>query len=435
MGDIWSQNPGDWFDDDKQSGQFWGLGGNNGDDGGPPAPPQYELPAWAQGLPEEQLKYIRQYLGTQLQEPSEYGMASNTLQGLLNYSPQLSYLQMPSEYDTVGQGFGNLLNYQPSQFQFPMEEIQRALDAQQAMQLQQYQNQIRPVLAKQGQLDSSYYTNLLDKYLQGQQTSRLGNTANLLTQQATQNYDLSKWLPQLKTSALSGLSALGGARTGINQYNATLNNNLQTYLPQLRSSTATTLANLGGLRSGIQEYNLGIPLKGQSAFGDVYGEGINLANNQYNVANNQWQQAMKQYENDQAQNAAKISSMGQLGGGALGALIAGALAIPTGGLSLAALPAILGAAGGGYSLGSSLGGTASTLFGGSGGGTDFASAYNAAYPQQYNFPQQQPIDLSSIFKNFGMNQSPQIDLSSIYNPNWNSYNMNTPYYQMRGALN
>lgn len=41
------------------------------------------------------------------------------------------------------------------------------------------------------------------------------------------------------------------------------------------------------------------------------------------------------------------------------------MAIPTGGLSLAALPAVLGAAGSGASLGSSLGSSLGTLFGGS----------------------------------------------------------------------
>jgi len=341
MADWWSLNPADWFDDDKQSGEFWGMDSQDG--GGAPPPPGYELPAWAAGLPEEQLKYIRQLAGQGgLQMPSEYGISSQALQ--------------------------NMLGYQPQQFQFPMEAIQKALDAQQSMQLQQYQDQIRPTLARQGQLDSTYYTNLLDKYLQGQQTSRLGNTANLLTQQATQNYDLSKWLPQFQTGVAGQLAGIGGQKANINQLNLTTP--FSTYIP---------------------------------AFGNVYNQGLQLGDREFGAKNTQWLQALEQYNKDQANQAAMISSLGQILGAGAGFAVGGP---------------------GGAVLGSSLGGTASTLFGGSGGGTDFGTALQYAYPQQ-----QQPIDLSSLFKGYNLNSMPSVDTSSLYNYNWGNP------YALTGALN
>ena len=323
--------------------------GGDGDENNPPAPPQYELPSWAQGLPEEQLKYIRQIAGQGgLQMPQEYGISSQALQ--------------------------NMLGYQPQQFQFPMEAIQQALDAQQAQQLQQYQNQIRPVLAQQGQLDSTYYANLLDRYLQGQQTSRLGNTANLLTSQAQQNYDLSKWLPTFQSGVAGQLAGVGGQKANVNQLNLTTP--FQTYIP---------------------------------AFANVYGQGLQLGDREFGAKNTAWLQALDQYNQDQANQAAGISSIGQLLGAGAGALFAA----PTGGLSMGA----------GALLGSSLGGTASTLFGGSGGGTDFGTALNYAYPQQ-----QQPIDLSKLFTGWNLNFGPQADMSSLYNSNWGNP------YALTGAI-
>lgn len=79
----------------------------------------------------------------------------------------------------------------------------------------------------------------------------------------------------------------------------------------------------------------------------------NQANYNITKAQADYQNAMQKY------NAKKsgISSIGSLAGMVAGGL----LAIPSGGLSLAAMPAIMG----GASLGGSLGGTAASLFGGS----------------------------------------------------------------------
>src|SRR3990167_1471827 len=316
--------------------------GGDGDENNPPAPPQYELPSWAQGLPEEQLQYIRQFA-------------------------QSGGLQMPQEYGISSQALQNMLGYQPQQFQFPMEAIQQALDAQQAQQLQQYQNQIRPVLAQQGQLDSTYYANLLDRYLQGQQTSRLGNTANLLTSQAQQNYDLSKWLPTFQSGVAGQLAGVGGQKANVNQLNLTTP--FQTYIP---------------------------------AFQNVYNQGLQLGDREFGAKNTAWLQALDQYNQDQANQAAMISSLGQILGAGAGFAVGGP---------------------GGAVLGSSLGGTASTLFGGSGGGTDFGTALQYAYPQQ-----QQPIDLSSLFKGYNLNSMPSVDTSSLYNYNWGNP------YALTGAI-
>ena len=332
-----------WFD------PFNLFGGGEEDE--PPPPPKYELPDWAQGLPEEQLALIRKYIGSSLQQPAAYGQA--------------------------GDVYNRLLNYQPSQFQFPMAEIQKALEAQQGLQFEQYQKQIRPVLANQGQLDSTYYANLLDNYLKGQQAQTYGTTADLLTQQGLTNLDILKWLPSFQAGVAGQLQGLGSAQTGINQF------------------------------------NLGIPLTGQSALSGVYGQGLQLGDRNKAAADQAWTQILKQYEADQAQQAALISSLGQILGAGAGTLFA----LPTGGLSVGA----------GAMLGSSLGGSASTLFGGSGGGTDLGSALNYAYPQD------QWAELDKILEKYNT-QGGGMDLSSIFNqntqfnPNWNS----TPSYMNYG---
>ena|SRR3990167_558976 len=324
-----------YTDDDSQWWQFPG-----GDEEAPPAPPQYEVPSWAAGLPPEMLQYIRKFAGQSLQEPSEYGIASQSLQ--------------------------DLLGYQPNQFQFPMADIQRALEAQQGLQLEQYQKQIRPMLASQGQLDSSYYTNLIDNYLKGQQAQTYGNTADLLTRQAQQNYDLSKWLPQFKANVAGQLPGIGTQRANIQQLNLTTP--FQTYIP---------------------------------AFGNVYNQGLELGDRQYGAANQQWLQAMKQYEGDQAQQAAMISSIGQVLGAGAGFALGGP---------------------GGAALGSSLGGGASTLFGGSGGGMDFGSALNFAYPQD------QWAGLKEILAQQNNRGGGLNDLSSLFN-------QQTRYNPLTGAMN
>ena len=87
------------------------------------------------------------------------------------------------------------------------------------------------MLAAQGQLDSTYYANLLGDYLQGQQSQSLSNTANLLTNQATQNYNLAQWLPQFKQSVAGSLGNLGQNKASLEQTNLMLPMN--TYIPGL----------------------------------------------------------------------------------------------------------------------------------------------------------------------------------------------------------
>ena len=158
-----------------------------------PNAPQFQLPAWAQQLPEEALALIRAQGGQQLQEPKEFGMASQTLQ--------------------------NLLQSKPDQFQFPMANIQQALAAQQGLQFQDWQKQMRPTAAQGGYLDSTYFGNMMGDYLKGQQAQTYGTTADLLTQQAQQNLALQQWLPQFQASLAGQLGGLGGQRLGVSEYN------------------------------------------------------------------------------------------------------------------------------------------------------------------------------------------------------------------------
>jgi len=77
-----------------------------------------------------------------------------------------------------------------------------------------------------------------------------------------------------------------------------------------------------------------------------------------------YQNALKEYQNKQA---GITGGMGLAGGG-IGALIAAGLAIPTGGLSLAAIPAMASAGLSGGMMGSSIASGMAPLFGGSAGG-------------------------------------------------------------------
>ena len=281
--------------------------------GSQPTAPTYQLPEWAQNLPPEIIQYIQQGVGGQLQMPSEYGTASQTLQGLLGY--------------------------QPDQFAYPMQEIQQALSAQQGLGMEQYLQQIRPIMAQQGQLDSSAYTNLISDFMKGQQAQTYGTTADLLTNQAQQNLQIQQWLPQFQASIAQALQGVGGAQANIEQYN--LQYPYQTYIP---------------------------------ALSNLYGQGAQQAGQEYNSALNQYQAAMQQYNQDQASQSGMFGALGSLGGAGLGAL----LALPTGGLSVGA----------GAMLGGSLGGTASSLFGGSGGSIPLSTALNYAYPQTARYPWQ-----------------------------------------------
>jgi hypothetical protein len=218
-----------------------------------PTVPQYTLPSWAESLPPEIIDYIKQGVGQTLSQPAEYDIASQQLQSLLGQTPE--------------------------QFAYPMADIQKALEAQQGLQYEQYQKQIRPTMAAQGQLDSTYYANMLSDFLKNQQSQSLSNTANLLTNQATQNFQLQQWLPQFKASVSQALQGVGGAKSGIEQYN--MQYPYQTYIP---------------------------------ALSNMFGQGMNLGNQQYQSAMNQYQAALNEYNQNVADASAKWQSLGMLGG-------------------------------------------------------------------------------------------------------------------------
>lgn len=107
------------------------------------------------------------------------------------------------------------------------------------------------------------------------------------------------------------------------------------------------------------------------------------------------QQAIQQYQQELAgeqERKAKIGSIGSL----LGMAAGGLLAIPTGGLSLAAMPAIMGGAG----LGGALGGQISTLFGGAGSPISMGDAFqNYLQTRQPGTTTTLPVDETLKYRN------------------------------------
>jgi hypothetical protein len=343
----------------KRTTPFWVAGDFGGDK---PEAPTYEIPAWAQGLPQETLGLIRQGIGQQVATPQEYGVASSTLQDLLKFQPQ--QLTEPTEYGDVSSKLQQLYGYQPEQFQLPISDIQQALQAQQALQLENYQKQIRPVLAQQGQLDSSYYTNLLGDYLKGQQAQTYGTTADLLTQQALQNAQIQQWLPQYQAGIAQQLQSLGGARSGIEQYNV----GTQNAIPQFQASLAQQLAGLGSQRAALDQFNLTLPYQTViPALQQQYGTGLNQAGQEYNAALVPYQQQLNEYNQKQQQQADLYKTLGSA-----------AAAAATGGAS--------GAAG---LYGSGVGGGQGALLGLTGFSPGFGSTYRAKWkgaPTGYQSP-------------------------------------------------
>ena len=165
------------------------LGCKCGKKGERPSVPQFQLPEYARGLPNETLALIRSQVGKQSAIPEEFDLSSQLLQQLAGTSAD--------------------------QFQFPVQDIQNALASQQAIQLEDFQKQIRPLLAAQGQLDSSAHTNLLSDFLQGQQSQALGTTADVLTQQALNNLQLQQFIPQFQSGIAGQLAGVGGQRAVI----------------------------------------------------------------------------------------------------------------------------------------------------------------------------------------------------------------------------
>src|SRR3990167_1213821 len=234
--------------------KFYPYGGGDGDD--KPEAPAFQLPSYAQGLPEEQLALIRARIGKTAGTPQEFDIASQALQGLLGT--------------------------QASQFQFPREAIQQALDAQQAQELQRYQQQVNPLLAQRGQFDSSTRENLLTDFLGYQSTARLGTTADLLTQEAQQNLQLQQFIPQFQSGIAGQLAGLGGQRSALDQFNLTLP--FQTTIPGL---------------------------------GNVYNQGLALGDRDIAQQNLQFQADLQDYQQKQAQQSQLFSQLGQLGAAGL----------------------------------------------------------------------------------------------------------------------
>lgn len=230
------------------------LGMLIGDSPERPPFPGYDI-SQLQPLIDEYLNLVRSGVGKTLAEPSEYGLVSQQLQNLLGFRPPITQIGMPQEYGIASQTLQDILGLQPEAFQFPMADIQKALQAQQQLQYQDYLNQVRPIMAQQGQLDSSAYTNLIGKFLQGQQAQTYGTTADLLTQQAQQNLALQQYFPQLRSGVAGQLAGLGGQQADLQRLNA----QLQYLLPEYQSGILSQLQGIGGARSGIEQYNLQYP--------------------------------------------------------------------------------------------------------------------------------------------------------------------------------
>ncbi|MCK9370606.1 hypothetical protein M0R04_11910 [Candidatus Dojkabacteria bacterium] len=185
------------------------------------------------------------------------------------------------------------------------------------------------------------------------------------------------------------------------------------YLANLGNSRATNSLNA---RLGINPYSTYQPYL-QTDIGQSNTQSTANYNYDKLLADLAYQQAMQEYENEQQ----GISGMFGAGGAGIGALLAGALAIPTGGMSLAALPAVLGAAGAGAGLGSSLGGSMAPLFGGSSGGGmgigDALSLFNAMGGKGMfgSTGQAQPVNsgLSSMFSNAQSGSLGGMDIGSL----------------------
>lgn len=376
IGDILSYGVDDMWKD--------ALGGG-GDKYSAPIAPQ-----WEQQIPEalknyfpDMLAYLNSLKGGQLQMPAEYDLVSQQLQSLLGFQPSITQIPEPSEYGQASQYLQNYLNNPPS-FNYPMQDIMKALEAQQALQYQDYLEQIRPIAARQGQLDSSAYTNAIGKYLQGQQSTSYNRIADLLTQQALTNLGIQQTLP----GVAQGLSGIGAQRGDIQRLNA----QMQYLLPQYQSGILSQLQNLGTAKTGINEFNLQYPYSSYiPAMSNLYGQGMNYAGQQYQSEMVPYNQEMQiQLANKAASDAQQQQLMGMLGSLALSAGTGGLGAMLSGG---------------------------SFLTGAGGALTNMA---NPSY-----------LNLSNLFSQSGQTLSPQLQSlnmntpSSVYNPSWGNYN--NPY--------
>ncbi len=183
---------------------------------------------------------------------------------------------------------------------------------------------------------------------------------NALSNQYFQNV----W-PDVKRQTLQGLSLAGIESSPVT------GELLGKQYGNIAMTIGEYLANLGNTRA-TNSLNARINIDPSSTYTNYLNTDLGQSNNQVNAnyenallqAQNNYQNALRQYQQQQA----GIGGAFGLGGAGIGALIAGLTAVPTGGMSLAALPSILGAGVGGAGIGSSLGGMLTPLAGGSSGG-------------------------------------------------------------------
>jgi len=276
------------------------------------------------------------------------------LQDLYNQYQNAS-VSTPSQWNTANDLYNQLANYQMSDYAYPVEDLTAAIKAQQAIASEDYIKSIKSNLASQGQLDSSYYTNLLSDYTQQQQSDYLNQYASILSANADRNYSAQQLLANLKSTAASGLS------------------------------------NLGSLYSNLDLTNLALPLETYGAgLTSLYGLGTSESNRQYSAAMAQYEKDLQEYNDKQSSLGNMIGSLGTLGGAAVGTWL---------------LPGV------GTALGSSLGGSLSSLAGGTASsGSSLGSLLGSSNSSSTS-------DLSSLLRylnsSTGMT-TPAADTSSLY---------------------
>jgi len=229
-----------------------------------PAVPSWQPTPGLEGLPAEIRALIQQGVGAQVPEPAEYGVTSEALQ--------------------------RMLQLQPEQFQLPIEDLLQAQQAQQAIQQQDWLKQIRPGMAAQGQLESTYMTDLLGDFIRRQQVESLGMGSQLRMQEALENLTTQRWLPEYQAGVAGQLGALGGQRAQLGLQNIQLP--FQTTVP---------------------------------AFQQLYGTGLSEAQQRMQQQMAGYQQEMDVY-NQQKQSYDQMRAM--LWQGGLGAVTGGLGAIP-----------------------------------------------------------------------------------------------------------
>jgi len=106
----------------------------------------------------------------------------------------------PAEYGLASNKFQSLMGTDPT------EQIMAGLTAQQDIDRQKYEKYINPLMASQGQYDSTYRANMLGDYLSQQQATALG-----------QRGQLAQWVPEFQSGLATSLGNLGSQISSSNQ--------------------------------------------------------------------------------------------------------------------------------------------------------------------------------------------------------------------------